>query len=43
MRLSRPEAPPPAIASPLKIAGGVFITAIKTSHQSELLPEPSDF
>jgi hypothetical protein len=27
MRLSRPEAPPPAIASPLRIAGGVFITA----------------
>jgi hypothetical protein len=29
MRLSRPEAPPPAIASPLRIAGGVFITATK--------------
>jgi hypothetical protein len=26
MRLSPPEAPPPAIASPLKIAAGVFIT-----------------
>jgi hypothetical protein len=27
---------------PLRLLVGVFITAIKTSHKSELLPVPSD-